>query len=229
MDKRIGYKIVLDVETANGLEDALPYDLGVFVVDRNGNIYERRSFVLREIFVGSRDLMESAYYANKIPRYVIDLQEGTRKMVNTFEARREVLGLMKKYNTQTVCAYNANFDITALNNLVRLLTGSRCRFFFPYGTKVECIWHMATQTICQQKAYKRFVTENGYTFNNGKNGRSTAQIVYRYLTQDNGFEESHTGAEDVEIETYIMSRCYAQHKKMNKGINRGCWRLVTGM
>ena len=44
------------------------------------------------------------------------------------------------------------------------------------------------------------------------------------MTQNPNFEEKHTGLEDVKIEVQIMARCFRQHKKMDKGINRLCWR-----
>jgi hypothetical protein len=46
--------------------------------------------------------------------------------------------------------------------------------------------------------------------------RLTAEILYRYITGNNDFIESHTGLEDVLIETKIMSHCFRQHKKMEK-------------
>ena len=45
-----------------------------------------------------------------------------------------------------------------------------------------------------------------------------AETVYRYITRDTDFVESHTGLEDVKIETLIMAYCYRQHKKMRKGL-----------
>lgn len=73
MDRRINYLIGLDTETANGilvedkldLSQSLVYDLGWVVTDRHGRIYEKKSFVVREIFIGMKDVMKSAYYAER--------------------------------------------------------------------------------------------------------------------------------------------------------------------
>ena len=46
--------------------------------------------------------------------------------------------------------------------------------------------------------------------------RFTAEIIYRYLTNDLEFEESHTGLEDTLIEKDILAFCIRQHKKMDK-------------
>ena len=72
--------IVLDTETAGGLEFPLTYDLGFVVMDRTGHIYEERSLVIYNIY-SKKDMMESAYYAEKIPSYEEQLKNGSRKMI----------------------------------------------------------------------------------------------------------------------------------------------------
>jgi hypothetical protein len=37
--------------------------------------------------------------------------------------------------------------------------------------------------------------------------RLTAEVLYRYITGDNSFIESHTGLEDVTIEKEIFLKC----------------------
>ena len=131
---------------------------------------------------------------------------------------------METYNTNIVCAYNCFFDRNALTTTVRFISKSAVRWFFPYGTEFYCIWHMACQTICQQKSYLRFCLENGFYSESG-NCKTSAEIVWAYLTQTPEFEEKHTGLEDVKIEIEIMAHCFRQHKSMDRGINRLCWRL----
>lgn len=47
--------------------------------------------------------------------------------------------------------------------------------------------------------YKKWCQENGFVQANGV-PRKTAEIVWRYISGNNEFEESHTGLEDVLIE-----------------------------
>src|SRR5574344_1937513 len=109
IDNRKKYYLVLDVETAGGLDNPLIYDLGFAICDKKGNIYEKRSFVIKEIFDNSR-LMDTAYYKEKVPRYVKDLENGIRKKVSFLEAREELIRVMEKYGSNTICAYNLAFD-----------------------------------------------------------------------------------------------------------------------
>lgn len=218
------YFLILDVETANSTDDPLVYDLGFVVADRQGNIYEAESLVIADIFVDEADLMETAYYHEKLPRYRADLKNGTRTMTTLAHAKFMISDLMKKYDINTVCAYNASFDSRALNVTSRYVTKSKYRYFLPYGTEIHCIWHMACQVICTQKNYRKFCEQNGFISASG-NLQTSAEVVYRYMTKDTDFDESHTGLEDVLIETAIMKKCYDQHKKMDRSINRLCWRI----
>lgn len=218
------YYLVLDVETANSTEDALVYDLGYVVCDKKGNIYEADSFIVSDIFYKEAELMQSAYYAKKIPMYIEGIKSRAFNVVTFYEARAKLLEAMRRYKVEAVCAYNANFDYTALNTTQRWLTKSKYRFFLPYGTKVYCIWHMACQLICTQKAYIKFCLENGFVSSSG-NIKTNAETVYAYMTKDCAYEENHTGLEDVLIETKILAKCFAQHKKVEKNINRFCWRI----
>lgn len=214
IDRRKNYFLVLDTETANGLEDALVYDCGYVVTDKAGTIYHKASFIVYDIFISEKDMMQSAYYAEKISDYEKDLVKSKRKLVNFFTLGKEIKAIMKEYNIKQVWAYNALFDINALNTTQRYLTKSKYRFFFPFGTKINCIWSVACQTICKQKSYFSFTKKNNFLTSRGI--KTSAEIVYRYLKDDATIEEEHTALEDAIIETEILSRCLRQHKAIKK-------------
>ena len=148
--------IVLDTETANSVEQPLPYDVGWAVVDRQGNVFETFSYVVYEIYCEQRELMKSAYYAEKLPEYEKEIKNGTRKIAGIWTIRKQFIDCMKKYNTSTVCAYNMGFDKRALNNDIRYISKSWARWFFPYGTEFECIWHMACSCILNRPSFIKF-------------------------------------------------------------------------
>lgn len=217
-------KITLDIETANFVEDALAYDIGFIAHYNDGTVLERHSYIIKDIFFDQADLMQSAYYSHKIPLYLEGIENGTRKVATLYEARKALADTCKKYNVKTIMAYNAHFDKTGLNKTQRYVTKSKYRWFIPYGVKVECIWNMACQTICSQKKYYNFCVESGFVSKAG-NISTSAETVYRFLTNNPNFKEEHTGLEDVEIETQIFVACRNKHKKMNRNINRSCWRI----
>ena len=224
IDRRHIYGIVLDTETANTIQDengldmtnVLFYDLGFQLVDSHGRTYGKKfSFVNSDIFTHEAELMQSAYYAKKIPQYRADLASGKRILANTYEIRKALVDLINKYDCKFVCAHNARFDYNSLNNTQRWTTKSRFRYFLPYGLEWWDTLKMARSVMGKMPTYQRFCEENGYTTKTGK-PRFTAEICYRFITKDNTFVESHTGLEDVEIETEILRYCHRQHKAMKK-------------
>ena len=216
--------VSMDIETANTTEDALAYDIGFTAHHLDGEVLERHSYIIKDVFFGMPELMTSAYYAHKIPEYMESLARGERQVASAYEVRKILCDLIERYKVKVVMAYNAYFDTTGLNTTQRYLTKSAYRWFLPYGIKVECIWHMACQTICSQKKYYNFCHEHGFVSKAG-NISTSAETVYRFITNNPTFVEEHKGAEDVDIEIKIFTECRKKHKKMNRNINRACWRI----
>lgn len=226
MSRKKEMYLVIDTETANSLEQPLPYDIGYAICDRYGHIYVKRSFVVAEIFLDfkGQELMTSAYFAEKIPNYWNDIKAGKREIKSIFNIRKQIKADMKKYNVKKVGAYNMAFDKRALNNVIRYTSKSFIRWFFPFGTEFFCIWNMACQVILNSTSYVKFALQNGLVSEAG-NIQTSAESCFKFLTNSVDFVESHTGLEDVEIEIQILAKCFATHKKMDKNINYSCWRL----
>lgn len=225
IDKRKKYFIVLDVETTNNImekgakNDGLVYDIGYTITDKNGNVYTKKSYAVAEIFDWA-ELMSTAYYKNKLPKYYERLASGQMQKASIWTIRKEIKNLMEIFGIKEVYAYNASFDYTTLNNTVRYLSGSGCRWFFPYGTQICDIWHIACQVLGLQKTFQ---WENVRNANN--NLITNAERMFAYIDQDPTFEEEHTGLADALVETEILVRCLKSHKSINKKINRACWRI----
>jgi len=211
IDKRKSYFLVIDTETANGLTDSLVYDCGFTIIDKQGNVYQKHSYVISDIFIGQAELMKTSYYSQKIPQYDIDLKNGTRTMINCYTLRRTVIDIMKLYNVQKVWAFNAQFDINALNSTVKFTTKGKYKYFFPYGTSINCIWAVACQTLCIQTKYFKFIQKKELFTQTGI--KTSAEVVYQFITNTDVIEE-HTALEDAIIESQILVKCLKQHKKM---------------
>lgn len=217
--------LVFDTEACNcpkvngqlDVENGQVYDLGMQVVDKDGYVYDEYSIVNGDVFWNMPDAMKEAYFADKRPQYVADILAGKRKVLNTWQMYKLVKKLCEEYNIKACIAHNARFDIKVLNSTMRYQTKSRCRWFFPYGIPIWDTMKMANDTICKQKRYIEFCKENGYMTNHATpRVRKTAEIIWRYLTDDVDFEEEHTGLADVTIEAQIFAECNRQHKKMER-------------
>ena len=205
--------IVLDTETTNDIDCPIAYDLGFAVIDREGNIYEKHSFVVADVFL-DEELMASAYFVEKIPMYWEQIKNGERTLTSFYNIRKCLVDVMAKYNIDIVIAHNARFDYISTATTQRYLTKSKFRYFFPYGTKIWDTLKMAREVFSADENYCAFCEENNFLTKNGQN-RYTAEILYRYLTNDISFEESHTGLEDVLIEKEIFVHCVQKNPEIN--------------
>ena len=75
--------IVLDTETTNSIDDPICYDMGWAVVDKDGNVFQTYSFVVADVFL-DRELMESAYFKEKIPTYWEQIKSGERILASGY-------------------------------------------------------------------------------------------------------------------------------------------------
>lgn len=221
--------IVLDTETADTVhwkdgqahpETSLVYDMGWIVVDGdNGAILERRSFVVSETF-NNNDLMNSAYYADKLPQYKAGLnidwiEDSFLNIFNQFKTD------VKDYSVRNIWAYNARFDETVLNNTCKTYSNGFVRWFKPYRCKMKDIWDYAS-CITGTKKYVNWCIARNAVSPKG-NPQTSAEMVYRFLIGDDEFIESHTALADCEIENYILQAAKKRHKRTRHSKGQG-WR-----
>ena len=197
--------LMMDTETTNMIDCPLCYDVGFSVINDEGKTLEKHSYVVADIFL-DKDLMDVAYFKDKIPTYWEDIKAGKRMLRRFATVRAIVRDVMAQYNINTVIAHNMRFDYCSTNTTQRYLTCSKWRYFFPYGTKFVCTLKMARATFNKDEKYIAFCEENNFVTKHGK-PQLTAEVIYRYLTNNVEFVESHTGLEDVEIETEIFFAC----------------------
>ena len=216
IDHRHNYYIVLDTETANtsgangGVDatSALVYDLGFAVIDSKGRVYETFSFINSDVFFKMQDVMTSAYYADKIPLYIEGIDNGDYEVKTWFEIRSELAEMCDLYSPNAIIAHNAYFDYKSATATQRYLTKSKYRFFFPFDIPIWDSLKMARATIGKSEDYKGFCEENGFlTKHKTPRPRLTAEILYRYLTNNMDYKEEHTGLADVMIEKEIFLKC----------------------
>ena len=123
IDKRKKYYLILDCETATlphiskyenplirqkiAIAKPLIYDLGWQIIDRNGKVYSRKSFLITEIF-SVPQIFNTAYYASKRPIYIERLKNNETILTDWLTATKELENDLSK--CVAVGAYNSMFD-----------------------------------------------------------------------------------------------------------------------
>lgn len=239
IDRRKNYYIVLDTEGL-GLNDfkkkiygkQKSYDIGYVIIDKKGNIIKHFNCLTKEIFDDS-ELMETAYFYNKVPLYeeMLNNKEVTKRLfINII---RELKRDLKNFKIKGIFAYNCNYDIVALVETAQYTIKNCPKLTFTktkngkwkpqhekflqklLNTKVEFydIWTMACMTLCQQKTFlaNAKFTKKGNIITN-------AEVVYNYITDQTNFVEDHTAYSDACIEAEILARIFANGCKPQKQV-----------
>ena len=209
------FHILLDTETANSLDYPMNYNTAWSVIDQHGNVYEDFNFINKDIFFGCPELMQSAYYARKIPQYLEQIERGEIKVASWYEIRDTFRKCCEKYHVKAVIAHNARFDYRSCTMTQRYETCSKYRYFFPKGVEIWDTLAMARDVIAPMPTYRKWCEVNGYVLKNGQ-PRLTAEILFRFISKDNEFVEEHKAMEDVAIEREIFWYCIRKHKAMRR-------------
>lgn len=205
--------MMIDTEATNGLDCPIVYDVGYQIFSLDEGVLCERSFVNADVFCDA-ELMASAYFADKIPDYWQEIVSGQRILKKWFNIKKQIAEDCKKYGVEIACAHNAAFDNRALNITQRYQTTSKYRYFLPFGVEWWDTLKMAREILKQNEDYRTFCYENDYLTSRGCR-RYTAEIIYRWLTGNADFEESHTGLEDVKIERQIFEYCVNKNPEID--------------
>ena len=197
--------LMYDTETTNSLDDPLCYDLGYEVFDLAGNLYDRNSFVNGDVFC-DKELMSSAYFLDKMPQYWEEIKAGKRQLASWYQITKELYRTIVENDVKIVCAHNARFDYKAIHTTQRYRTSSKWRWVLPWGVEWYDTLKMCRKVLGADAFYKEWCIAHEFMTQNNK-PKMTAEIVYKYITNNLDFTESHTGLEDVQIEKQILFYC----------------------
>lgn len=226
--------IVLDTETAPMVkhcdgkahpETSLVYDLGWVVVDGNTfEVIDRTSFVIADTYCNPA-LMNSAYYAKKLPQYNkgAAFNPAAEWHIKSFlEAWQIFCEHIKTYNVKKVWAWNVQFDNVALDHTISHYSNGFVTSFLPQGVTYGDAWDYVCSRLCATKKYVNWCLQNNFVSAKG-NPKTSAEIVYRYISSQNDFIERHTAQSDAQIEAQMLIKAKKAHKKGKDTIGQG-WR-----
>lgn len=202
----------------------LIFDIGWVVCPKDGDILIKRNYLVEEVFM-DMNLMKHAHYFSKYPKYLKMLQKGKIKMLPWIEVMRKMEDDIIQYGVKNLYAYNMAFDKKAIYETARVI-GKREPYFFKYeGVRFFCLWNMACSTILQRKLFYKIAKEQNW-FSESGNIKTSAEVCYRFISNNYDFEESHTALDDCIIEAKILAKILRQHKRMERSLNGQPWRMV---
>ena len=222
--------VVLGTETAPTVtyndnrahpETSLVYDFGYTIFDFSTNeTLCERSFVVAETFYNTA-LMNSAYYADKIPTYQDGIKNKDWTVASFAEIWRTFKADCKQFNVKKAWAFNCQFDEKALNNTLRTYSNGFVNWFMPYKLRLCDIWDYSSN-ITSSASYLKFCDANA-KFTASGNPSTNAETVFAFLNNQRDYVEKHTALEDSRIEREILIAARKKHKKTRHSRGQG-WR-----
>lgn len=192
--------VVFDTETTS-LEKPFCYDIGYVIIEAESwEILVRRSFVVEQVW-HNLPLFSSAYYADKRPLYVSAMRARAAIMDKFGYICRQMRKDFRMHDVQIAFAFNSAFDEKVFN--------FNCDWYKcinPFDEiPIRDIRGFAHRFIVSEE-YKAFCDRNQY-YTEAGNYSTTAEVIFRYITQNTDFIEAHTALSDAEIEADILHVC----------------------
>ena len=205
---------ILDIETITNAR--LAFDIAWILYDSKGNELERSNFLVSEVMdtpFSSILIRRDSFMKNKADFYMDGIAFDSFEFASLRDIWAAFNNISVRYNAKVVmCAYNAKFDYTVLNDNMQAYYG--CDFFSDNSEVVD-IMTMALATICDTNKYVRWCQLNGMVTEKG-NIKTNAETVYAYLMRDKDYTEAHHALADCEIEADILFKARKYRKKHHK-------------
>ena len=201
--------IVFDTETTS-LEKPFCYNVGYCIYDtETDTTIIQKDFVIEQIW-HNLPLFSSAYYADKRPIYVNRMRAKKVQLKKFGHVMQEMARDIKNYDVVGAYAYNSPFDDKVFN--------FNCDWF-------KCINPLDTLPIFDIRGYvHKFIAfnsdyqqfcENNELFTDSGNYSTTAESLFKYITNNTDFEEEHTALSDSTIELQILINCVVKGAEWN--------------
>lgn len=207
---------ILDIETVT--DARLAFDIAWIVCDSKGNILERYNALVSEVVnspFGMALLRRDSFIKNMSQMYIDAINFNSIDIKSFADIMQDFNNISIRYNAKTVmCAYNAKFDYSVLNDNANYIYGYGEQFFND-NVEIVDIMTMALATVCDTNKYVLWCIQNGMITEKG-NIKTNAQTVYAYILNDVNFIEAHHALEDCEIEKVIYFKARNRKQKHHK-------------
>jgi hypothetical protein len=192
---------VFDTETTS-IEKPFAYNIGWLIYDTdNQKVLYKADYVAEQIW-HNLELFTTAYFADKRDWYIGQMKSRKITMEKLGHITQTMCRVFKQFDVQAAFAYNSGFDerVFAFN----------CDWFKiknPFDNiPIYDIRGYVHKQIAFDPQYLQWCDQN-QAYTESGNYSTTAETVYRYITQNPVFEESHTALADSEIELEILLYC----------------------
>lgn len=223
------YYAFIDIESYNDINNALPYDISIYIM-QNNVVIKKYCLLYIDVF-NDLDKQEKCFYKDKIPQY--EYQQHLKEnndidfvYLSKYDLCKYVNQIISTYNISLIIGYNVNFDYKAINRLysnVNITTKINKRRYKDFKMDYKSIlptiknefqkvnyldlWYVITELFTMDDllylGYIEFCLQNDLLTPSSKYISSKEEHIFNYMI-DATHQEYHLGFKDVidEIQLY---------------------------
>lgn len=213
-------KMILDVE---GMSGKRPYNIGYLIGNNKGDTFQERSFALPQtIWENLANCRQAREMTHKnVEEILNDFGSGDERKYD-YSSIADFIEIFQndlaRFKIKEIWAYNCPFDRTAIKNLYGIV---------PMPEVEWCdIWSAVTYSRCMTQKYVNWCIEHGFVTEKG-NIKTSAEVVYAYMTKNPTFCEEHTGLADCHIEYELFQWAKSSKQKMVKKHPTPIWKVMS--
>lgn len=214
--------LVFDTETM-GVSNRVVYDIGYNIVNRRGNVFTSRRFLVKEIITNPR-IMTDAFYHDKVYSVYLEmLDNADSRLIHPWaDVQDYIREDVKTFGVNIFSAYNLGFDLSAINATNK---ATNCGKLLTEKPMLLDLWLFSCLYLFNTNFYKEMARDNNWVSDAG-NYRTTAEHAYRFITFNPEYSEPHTALEDADIETEILLKLLNKKKKIPYNVlNPHPWKI----
>lgn len=201
--------VVFDTETVS-LEKPFCYNIGYTIKDMETRAeLVKRDYVVEQVWHNPM-LFITAYYADKRENYVSAMRSRKTFMDKYGYICRTMIRDFITYKVEGAYAYNSPFDDKVFN-----FNSDWYKCANPFDNLPIFDIRGYVHNFLLDNDFFDFCDKHGYYTKTGSYS-TTAETVYRYITDNVDFIEDHTALSDSEIEAEILFRCLERGAELNK-------------
>lgn len=196
--------MIFDTETTD-INKCFCYNIGYLIVDtETKNILVEREFVIEQVW-HNLPLFSTAYYANKREFYIKEMRAKKIKMEKYGRVCQNMIRDIKNFDVVSAYAYNSPFDEKVFN--------FNCDWFKCINPFDDVPVYDIRGFVHNSLITNDFIDfcETHELFTDSGNYSTTAENVYRYITNNIDFIENHTALSDSMIEMEILFKSVEQN------------------
>ena len=232
------YLLLVDVETCNDNKIILDFSYNI-ISTKGGAVIEKGCLVIKESWE-TRSFKNGIYAKGKKKDYSTMLRKGQATLISKQDLYNKLNQLIDTYNLSVFMAYNGSFDLEAIYNTFDYqnkkmkLWKHKCwrgKENKPKFMKLDLLdlWTYAS-VLYKTPQFKKWYDKEIALYSSTGNRKTNAEIMARYIKENNLFLETHKGIEDLEIEYGIFIACIWHTKNKVVLLNYiglwGAWKLA---